>query len=113
MLQLGDRLRLARQPLAGVLLSRQVRMENLHRHLALQGRVHPLVDHAHSAGADLLEDSVAPDVMSDERHARQSPKLIPRLLAARTISPFGSTRRALEVPASGTGTISPPWKPTI
>src|ERR1700687_566535 len=68
MLELGDRLSLAFQTPAAVLSARQRRMEDLHRALAIEGGVEPLVDDAHSPGPDLLEDPVASDVMAHERH---------------------------------------------
>src|SRR5262249_46305227 len=63
--QLRDRMRLALETLARLLLRREVPMQDLHRHLAIEGCIHPLVDHGHSALAHLLEDLVLVDDSTD------------------------------------------------
>jgi len=62
-------------------------MENLDRNLALQRGIHALVHHAHSAGADLLEDPVPADVVSNERHTALVPFAVSRLGAAESMEP--------------------------
>ena len=67
--QLGHRLGLARQPLAGLVLAGQVRVQHLDRDLAVQRGVEALVDDAHAPRAQLLQDPVPTDVAADQAHA--------------------------------------------
>ena len=68
--QAGHRAGLALQPTARVaLLQKQVRVEHLHRHFALQRGVEPPVDDAHAARPQELEQPVAAQLAPGEAHA--------------------------------------------
>ncbi|MEZ4268148.1 MAG: hypothetical protein R3F39_17435 [Myxococcota bacterium] len=64
--QARDRLGLSREALAGLRVAREVAVQHLHGHVAVQRVVVAAVDHAHAAGADLLEDSVFLDALEQD-----------------------------------------------
>src|SRR5262249_15497895 len=102
-------------------LAGEVRVQHLDRHLAVERGVQALVHDAHPAGAQLLQDAVPADLAPDQGGhpppppalTGSLPKLIPRLLAKRTMSPAGSTLRSFFDSESGTATISAPRSATM
>ncbi len=72
-LQPGDGPRLAGQTGTGILLTREVGVEDLDRHLTLQRRVHPAVDDGHASRAEWLEKPIAPQVPALEAHPCLAP----------------------------------------
>ncbi len=64
---------LAGQPRAGVLLPRQVRVEDLHRDLAVKRGVHAPVDDRHASRAEWLEQPISPQMPALEAHPEMAP----------------------------------------
>ena len=66
--QLRDRVRLALEAIARLLVIREVLVEHLHRDLALQAPVAPAIDDRHPALAHTLEQLVLVEDLSDVDH---------------------------------------------
>ena len=64
---------LAGQPRAGVLLLRQVRVEDLDRDLTVKRGVHAPVDDRHASRAERLEQPISPQVPALEAHPEMAP----------------------------------------
>ena len=68
MAQLGDRVRLALQPRARLLLAGEVRVQDLDGDLAVERRVGRFVHHRHAALPHLLEQAIPRQLAADHVH---------------------------------------------
>ena len=66
MVQLGERKGFFAEPFSGSVVSEHAEGQNLKGHVAIELLVVSAVDHAHSAGADLLENDVVSESLADE-----------------------------------------------
>ena len=83
--ELGHRLAPRARAAARSSLAGQVRVQHLHRDLAIERGVEALVHDAHAARAQLLEEPVAPQVPALEAHPRDAPPPRTNARAARNV----------------------------
>src|SRR5690606_37568886 len=112
--QPGHRVGLPGEAQPALLLGREVGVQDLDRHVALEEEVAGEVHHSHPTAADGLDELVPIEAPSPHPcTGPSSPNTIPSCRAIRTSSPSVSTKRVFDEAARGTATTSLPCRATM